>query len=186
MSKTMHLRQRKRKVSKPSRKIPVVLAVLVVLAGSAVISGIFSAPTSRSLSSLAVDRIECNSMEQFVMHIHAHLDVFVNSQRYTIPASIGIVPDTCFYWMHTHDSSGIIHMEAPQIRSFTLGQFLDIWKKSFGNSSVPDGVPKVFVNGREIGGNYKDVMIGAHDEISVVYGSVPASIPSSYTFPEGL
>jgi hypothetical protein len=29
--------------------------------------------------------------------------------------------------LHTHDTSGIIHVESPTVRSFTLGEFVDLW-----------------------------------------------------------
>ena len=30
--------------------------------------------------------------------------------------------------LHTHDSSGVIHVESNTVRYYTLGEFLDIWK----------------------------------------------------------
>jgi hypothetical protein len=51
-----------------------------------------------------------------------------------IPPQIGIIPDKCIYWLHTHDGTGIIHIESPIKRDFTLGQFFDIWAKKFEQS----------------------------------------------------
>ena len=52
-----------------------------------------------------------------------------------------------------------------------------------GNSPL-----NVYVNGTKVpnGANYKDIKLHAHDEIAIVYGSRPSTIPSSYNFPEGL
>lgn len=49
-------------------------------------------------------------------------------------------------------------------------------------------VPIVYVNGKKVPStvNYKDVKLNAHDEIAVIYGTPPKSIPSKYSFPEGL
>jgi len=30
--------------------------------------------------------------------------------------------------LHTHDATGLIHVESNTIRNFTLGEFLDIWQ----------------------------------------------------------
>lgn len=30
--------------------------------------------------------------------------------------------------LHTHDSSGLIHVESNTVRNYFLGEFLDIWK----------------------------------------------------------
>jgi len=35
----------------------------------------------------------------------------------------------CLYWLHTHVADGIIHIETPGERSFTLGEFFDIWNQ---------------------------------------------------------
>jgi hypothetical protein len=65
-------------------------------------------------------------MEQAAFHIHTHLDILINGKSYTIPPQIGIIPGKCFYWLHTHDESGVVHIESPVTRNFTLGQFFDI------------------------------------------------------------
>jgi hypothetical protein len=80
-------------------------------------------------SSAPIDGIECGAMEQLDFHIHAHLDIFINGQHSTVPALIGITYK-CFYWLHTHDESGVIHLESPVKRDFTLGHLFDIWNKS--------------------------------------------------------
>jgi hypothetical protein len=149
---------------------------------------------SNPQSSLTIDGIQCNSMEQLQYHIHAHLDVYVNGHSIYIPPQIGIIDDKCIYWLHTHDSTGIIHIESPIKKDYALGQFFQIWKSKLGNSSsfeeVLGGkqVPTVYVNGNKVPSNinYKDVKLNAHDEIALVYGNPPKSIPSKYSFPEGL
>ena len=140
-----------------------------------------------------IDGIECNPMEQAVFHIHAHLDIIINGVYFLVPSQIGI-PSNCFYWLHTHDESGIIHIEAPMHRDFTLGQFFDIWGKKLSNDQIFNYVANannplnVYINGTKVsdGTNYRDIKLHAHDEIAIVYGTPPSTIPSSYKFPEGL
>jgi hypothetical protein len=73
-----------------------------------------------------IDGIRCDSTEHFNFHYHSHLDIFINGFSYLVPGGIGIKPPDCIYWLHTHDSSGIIHIESPQNYTFKLGQFFDI------------------------------------------------------------
>lgn len=133
---------------------------------------------------------------QEAFHIHAHLDIFVNGQLIYIPPQIDIIPDKCIYWLHTHDGTGIIHIESPVKRDFTLGQFFDIWSKklnnslsefanTFGGKNTP---PDVYVNGHKVTGiNYREIKLHSHDEIALVYGKPSLhTIPSSYDFPQGL
>ncbi len=170
----------KKESFKLSKKI-IIIAVLIVVVGISV---------TYMKSSLHVppdiDGMECNQMEQAVFHIHAHLDVYVDGQHRTVPELIGIIPNTCFYWLHTHDPTGIIHIEAPQYKTFTLGQFLDVWSKSFENSGIPTGTPKSYVNGKEFTGDFRTIPLTAHEEIVLVYGVPPDSIPSSFDFPQNL
>jgi hypothetical protein len=102
--------------------IGIVIAVFVGLAITWIIAPVDNAIISSSsffssATTAIIDGISCDTMEHLNFHIHAHLDIFINAQFYTIPSEIGIIPDKCIYWMHTHDDSGIIHIESPEIRS---------------------------------------------------------------------
>ena len=164
--------------------IIIVLAVIVIaVAGGAVY---LTAPAPQP-----IDDIPCG-LEGTVMHIHTHVDIFINGQAYTILAGVGIVPNKCLYWMHTHDSSGVVHVESPTQMDFTLGKFFDIWGKAFNNTQIFDyraGSSNpliVYVNGQSAGGNYRDIVSHQHDEIAIVYGTPPTQVPSSYAFAPGL
>jgi hypothetical protein len=142
-----------------------------------------------------VDGIQCNVREQFLFHIHTHIDIFVNGQVIYIPPQIGIIPGKCIYWMHTHDGTGIVHIESPINRDFTLGQFYDLWKSKLNNLQVFDNIfngkdmtpPNVYINGKVPSTiNYRDIKLTPHQEIAIVYGRPPDSIPSVYDFPQGL
>lgn len=81
-----------------------------------------------------ISGITCDQTEHLVYHNHTKLVINNQNQSLTIPAGIGIVPNECIFWLHTHDDSGIIHVESPTKVSFSLGQFLQVWN-SFDNSS---------------------------------------------------
>jgi hypothetical protein len=42
----------------------------------------------------------------------------------------------------------------------------------------------VYVNGNKVNAavNYRDIKLKAHDEIAIVYGKPPSTIPSKYNF----
>jgi hypothetical protein len=174
--------------------IGVVVSLIVANIGLGLATAQQKSPAATT--SLAVDGIQCNANEQFLSHIHAHLDILVNGQLMYIPPQIGIIPDKCIYWLHTHDETGVIHIESPVKRDFALGQFFDLWKSKLNNSQGFDNifngkdVPTVYINGSKVpsGVNYRDIKLHAHDEIALVYGRPPQpdSIPSTYNFPQGL
>ncbi|UWE08033.1 hypothetical protein [Actinacidiphila bryophytorum] len=130
-----------------------------------------------------------------VLHIHSHLDVFVDGKAVTVPAEIGIdVAKQQISPLHTHDTSGVVHIESPVQADFTLGQFMTEWNVPIGNDvlgTFKTGGGKelhVYVNGKEQTGDPAKIKLGAHDEIAVVYGA-PADkvqVPSTYSWPEGL
>lgn len=110
------------------------------------------------------------------VHIHVHLDVFVNASSVTVPDTLGHVGAT-FCALHTHDSTGVIHDESPDTRTYTVQQIFDVW-----GYSLPSGA-KVYVNGQI--DDFSHILV-THDEIAVVIGTPPATIPSSYNFPAAL
>jgi hypothetical protein len=148
-----------------------------------------------------VDGIEAGSMEQLVFHIHAHLAIYVNGQQKLVPYGIGIVPPyrlqngdsgpfvgggSKFYWLHTHDETGIIHIESPQKRTFTLGDLFDLWHQPLGPTQVgPATGPVVaLVNNHPVSGDPRAIPLGAHDVIQLNVGT-PEPF-HAYTFPNGL
>jgi hypothetical protein len=175
------------------------LIVIGVIAIIAIGIGIVVATSKIPLQANAaptIDGIQCNPSEKFVLHNHVHIDIFINGQRYIVPSQVGIIPERCIYWLHTHDDSGIIHIESPVVKNYTLGQFFDIWNKKFNNSQIIDNVANgknnntlsVYVNGQKVssGANYRDINLNEHDQIAIVYGKPPTSIPTKYEFPKGL
>jgi hypothetical protein len=173
---------------------------LAVLAAILTLTWILALPVDSSLlstaspSSLTIDGIECERREHSDFHIHSHLDIFINDEKSTIPSDIGIIPNTCLYWLHTHEDSGVIHIESPVNRTFTLVQFFHIWGERLSNNQIFDNMVEdnktlsVYINGKKVsdGTEYGQIPLGKYDEIAIVYGKPPESVPSRYHFPEGL
>ena len=140
-------------------------------------------------------RLPALSAEGTVQHIHAHLDVAVNGRVPYIPPGIGIdVQGQFIAELHTHDASGIIHVESPNTRPFTLGQFFDVWGLRLTPTCVGGycaGKGKLvwaWVNGKRFRGNPRTIVLRSRQEIVVAFGtfkSIPKPIPSSFAFPSG-
>jgi hypothetical protein len=127
-----------------------------------------------------------------VLHIHQHLDIYIHGKHVTTPAQIGIDPSGQFLTiLHTHDATGIIHVESTYNYDFTLSQFFAVWGLRFdanhiGGYRVGDGNQlRVFVNGKRFSGDPRNVILRQHEEIAVSYGKpseLPKKLPSSYNF----
>lgn len=135
------------------------------------------------------------SAEGTALHIHQHLDIFIDGKPVPIPANIGIDQLADFISdIHVHDGTGVIHVESPTVQTFTLGQFFDIWGVKFTKDSIGgyvasrDKTLKVYSNGTLYQGDPRSLPLQAHQEIVIVYGTdkdAPGSIPSTYAFPAG-
>jgi hypothetical protein len=134
----------------------------------------------------AVDAISCQNAEQSSIHIHAHLSIAIDGKSVPIPADMGIAPDgSCLYWLHTHDASGVIHIEAPSGTSFTLKNFLDIWKGRFQQLGYPAELDQasgwqVYVDGKPFRGDFQAVPLQAHGLITLMFDSPGTAPDTSY------
>jgi len=135
-----------------------------------------------------VDNISCQSTEQGGTHIHAHVTMYVNGTKTPIPANVGIAPDSsCLYWLHTHDDSGVIHIEAPEGVSATFGNFLDIWGQRFQQVGYPSQLSdatgwQVYVNGKPFRGNFSTIPLQSHTPITLAYNSPGVQPDTTYTW----
>ena len=105
------------------------------------------------------------NVNPIIMHIHPQLSLLVNGTSFSVPAQIGIDPSL---WkdhsldefgmqsmlemdmsdmspLHTHDNSGIVHVESTINRNYTLGEFLNIWGLNVDGKTI-----KMTVNGKPV------------------------------------
>ena len=109
----------------------IVLCVLIVAVAGIAIFMNYAHP--KSSTSVPIDTMG-------MMHLHTHLTLVIDGKEEQVPANIGIDPSL---WndhsldsygmkgmtvLHTHDTSGTIHVESYKVQDYTFGQLLDIWK----------------------------------------------------------
>jgi len=122
-------------------------------------------------------------------HVHAELKVYVDGKQTPVPADIGIDPQGRFISpVHTHDTTGVVHMESTKFYPFTLGEFMNIWGVDFSDNQLGQykagngNVLQLWVNGKQVADPVKYKM-RAHDVMILAYGK-PDSFPkkASYNF----
>ena len=148
--------------------------------------------------------------EFLLLHVHAHLDVFVNGSPVTVPAGIGInihdpgvhnakakdgstvygfidppCAQPCISPLHTHDVSGILHTEAKKNQFNNLGEFFTEWNvqlddKCVGGYCKPAAPISIYVDGDAYTGNPRQIGLEDLREIAIVIGTPPPKIPSSF------
>ncbi len=106
-------------------------------------------------------------------HIHPELQILIDGVATVLPDNIGINPN-CMTSIHTHSSDGVIHVESPVQKDFTLGDFFAVWKKDFSKDKIldssvgPGSEIVVTVNGQKVD-TYENTILKDKDKIIISY-----------------
>jgi hypothetical protein len=141
-----------------------------------------SAYLSENLTTVGLTAL---TAEGTTIHIHQHLDVYVDGNKVAVPADIGIDPAGGYLTeIHVHDTSGIIHVESPTVRTYYLGQLFGEWTVMLSSNCLGKycGNLHWWVNGKERTGNPASLPLSQHQEIVIATGTPPAHIPSTFNF----
>jgi len=144
------------------------------------------------------------------LHVHAHLDVFVNGTPAVVPAGIGIdihdpavkrfkandgsigyggisppCANPCISPLHTHFRDGVLHTEAKENQFNTLGEFFTEWNVRLDRTCVggyckPAAPITIYVDGKPETGDPRRITLEDRREIAIVIGTPPANIPSGF------
>ena len=133
-------------------------------------------------------------------HHHVHLAIFVDGKPYSVPLGIGFVPPaqvtqspqgafaegspTCLYWLHVHAADGIVHIESPEVRTFQLGQLMDIWHVPISATQLGTytGNVTATLNGVPWTGELRQIPLDEHAQIVLnVGGPVVTPPPISWS-----
>jgi len=127
-------------------------------------------PNDGSPQNTTVDGVPCaTSMITNKYHIHSFVGIIINGSQKALPDGAGMygpgadgtyygVPNwteyaKCYYWLHTHDASGVVHVESASTASnatatlYTLGTFFDIWHQTLSTTQIGPytGTVRVYV-----------------------------------------
>jgi hypothetical protein len=168
---------------------------LIALGASVVVGGglvaavplVSQGPQLRAPQGEPVNGISCDAMEGKRLHIHQHLVVFDHGHEIAIPAQIGIpAGKQCLYWVHTHTPDGIIHIEAPLDRTFTLGDFFRVWAEPLSRTTAATAhadkgtTLKVWLDGKPYTKDPATIPLTAHADI-VIEAGPPFPKPPRFT-----
>ncbi len=110
------------------------------------------------------------------LHWHPELTIVIKGEKREIPAGIGL--GSAEMPIHTHDSTGTIHLEMQGLirkNDITLSRFFRIWGKTFNSNCIldqcnsPEGKVKMRVNGSE-NTEFENYVMQDKDIIEIRYG----------------
>ncbi len=132
--------------------------------------------------------VECLKAETY--HLHTHLTIIKGGITQRIPKDVGLTG--CAYELHTHDSSGIIHVETSIEKKFTLGQFFAVWGQPLSKENVAGlgGSPvRVFIEDagllEEYTGDPNAIELKQKRSVYIILGDVPPYLPK-HAWPDDL
>jgi hypothetical protein len=138
-----------------------------------------------------VDSVPCLGADLPVQHMHVHLQVLVDGVAVAVPAGIGvgrpwgidpggfIATGSCFAWLHTHDTTGIVHIVSPDEKAFTLGQLFSVWGQPLQSTGALGyhGPLRLLVDGTPVPGNPRDLPLLNLQNVVLELGRPPATPP---------
>jgi hypothetical protein len=160
------------------------------------------APIWTGLTGQSIDGVSANTSEQLAYHIHAHLAIYINGAAKTVPWGIGIAQPWqtqsesdgstfvtsggAFYYLHTHDDTGVIHIESPVQVTYTLGQFFAEWNQKLSANQIGSytGPVTAYINGTKVSGDPSAIQLTAHEVVQLDLGKNVT--PQPYVFASGL
>ena len=169
-----------------------VLGIFVLIAVALIVVYKVNTPSGGAPSGQPVAAVKCETGEQLATHFHTHLTILYKGQPVNVPASVGIQP-TCLYWLHTHDDSGIIHVEAPKSeasRKFKLGDFFQVWGQPLSGKQVATiklgsgDQLKAWVNGQPYTGDPANIPLASKEQIVLEIGPTFTDPPPTFTWDE--
>lgn len=160
---------------------------------------VIQAETPDNVTNIPRYCLSTNSSIACDYHWHIHLDILINQSSYiVIPDLLGHIDYSEYnlYAVHTHDNSGILHIEccSPlENITFTLGDIFSLWGYPVFNSlnclTYHNQPVLVYVDGHlwnsKTQGPISKIPLLEHEEIAITVGTnpVPAnSVPSEYVF----
>ncbi|HEX5157184.1 MAG TPA: hypothetical protein VFW17_08215 [Ktedonobacterales bacterium] len=207
-------RERQRKIRNQRLRLAAFIGVPILLVAliSVLLVATHQGPSPASSTGLSpasgqtVDGMQCTSSEQLVFHIHSYLEIYVDGKPVTVPPGAGIVaPEgsgetalasnglkTCIYPLHVHDTEpNIIHIESPIQKTYTLGNFFDIWGQPLSATEMmgnkADSTHKLVFEVFDASGKLTQVTsdpraigLAEHETIVILYNS-PNVQPKPFT-----
>ena len=159
------------------------------------------AAASSAWVTLPIDGIMSVGAQQSLCNSHAHLTLCLVVAARQRPGGIGIADPqshsdprgsfvgggTCFYWLHTHAADGLIHIESPVQRAFTLGNFFDVWGQPLTAARVGPASGKVtaIVHQKLYHGDPRSIRLDAFAQIQLEV-CTPLVPPPAISFPARL
>lgn len=140
-----------------------------------------------------IDGVPCLSGDIPEHHLHVHLAVYVDGVQAAVPAGIGVgrpwgfdssgflATGSCYSWLHTHDTTGVVHIAMPGQQVFDLRQIFEVWGQPLSATGAFNysGTVKILVDGRPAAGDPGVLPLLNYANVVIELGRPPSVEPAS-------
>lgn len=162
------IRNRKKVKLKKAKSLTRVIKKIIIISALVLLIIVFRnyQDSSKFLS-------ECTGHLKGNHHYHLEIEIKQDDKKIPIPPNVGINGE-CIHPLHTHDETGLVHIDYPRKIQVTLGDFFDVMGIIFkddqvGNIKQYDGYNiEVFVNNKKIPGDYRNIILKDKEDIGIV------------------
>ena len=110
----------------------IIFSLILVVIGAGIFYLINS---SENCKTMKASEMNIHGHNDLVQHIHANLKISILGLDQPIPPNIGRDGDI-MRPIHTHDTTGKLHIESYCLRDFKLGEFFEVWGKEFNEDCI--------------------------------------------------
>ena len=153
------------------KQVVILIGIIVVAGGLIFLSKTLQKPVS-SLTTREL-ALKCDAEMTNGFHIHPVLQIVVNGANVQIPSGLGI-QQNCLTALHTHSADGVLHIESPEKRDFTLGDFFAVWKQPFNKDKILNNTVdathriRVTVDGKDVD-SFENTVLKDKEHIVISY-----------------
>ena len=158
-------------VEKQRRRNRLLSLGAIALIAVVIVAVVIALPRSSNLVPLP-DYLNRCVVSSLLYHSHPTLSIVINGSTFTIPASVGI-QGACNRPIHTHDTTGTLHVETDENRDYTLGDFFLVWGNWANNPRL------AIFNSTQIFGNH---VANGHN-ITMTVNNAPNTQLQNYILP---
>ena len=100
--------------------------------------------------------------------------IYISNKKYSLDPTIGHDYGDCLHSIFTNDNSGKVYIKANDTIPLTLGQFFDVWKKTFSKQQIfsyqvtTSHQIKVLVNNIPVN-TYRETVLKPNQAITIIY-----------------
>lgn len=155
----------------------IIAITITIVFGTLLVWGVSKIPVNdpATITSREV-ALTCTTDMATQFHIHPDLTIMIKGVPMVLPPDIGIRPN-CMNSIHTHDSTGQVHVEAPVQKDFTLSDLFAVWRKDFSKSQILEHVADaqheivVTVDGKRVD-TYENTLLKDGEKIVISYQEI--------------